>query len=114
MSPDVVVIADDLTGAGDTAVQFTAAGWSTELQLHPADSSAEVVALTTDSRALSAERAAQRVAATARAVLERGGGPRIYKKIDSTLRGPVRAEVEAVLGVLGDDIVAVVCPAFPA
>jgi uncharacterized protein YgbK (DUF1537 family) len=46
----VGIIADDLTGAADTAVQFVRAGWETELQLRPGACAAQVIALTTESR----------------------------------------------------------------
>ncbi|GAA1461856.1 four-carbon acid sugar kinase family protein [Nocardiopsis exhalans] len=111
--PRVAVIADDLTGAGDTAAQFLHAGWRTELQLDPADSDSEVVAVSTDSRALPAERAAE-AAAEATLRLRAAGADRLYKKVDSTLRGPLRAEIDAVLAAWSPDAVAVVCPAFPA
>ncbi|WP_150252327.1 four-carbon acid sugar kinase family protein [Nocardiopsis deserti] len=111
--PRVAVVADDLTGAGDTAVQFLRAGWSTELQLSPAPSTAEVVAVSTDSRALPAEQAA-RAAAEAVRRLRGAGAARLYKKVDSTLRGPIRAEIDAALSAWSPDAVAVVCPAFPA
>ncbi len=111
--PCVAVVADDLTGAGDTAVQFLRAGWSTELQLSPAPSTAEVVAVSTDSRALPAEEAA-RAAAEAVGRLREAGVARLYKKVDSTLRGPIRAEIDATLSAWSPGAVAVVCPAFPA
>ena len=90
MTPQVAVIADALTGAGDTALQFTEAGWTSELLLHTGTSTAEVVAVTTDSRALDPAEAAQRVRDATAEVLG-AGVPRLYKKIDSTVRGPVRA-----------------------
>lgn len=112
-APHVAVVADDLTGAGDTAVQFVRSGWRTELQLTAADSAAEVVAVTTDSRALPAEGAAAEAAEAVRR-LRGAGAKRLYKKVDSTLRGPIRAEIDAVLAVWSAHAVAVVCPAFPA
>lgn len=112
-NPSIAVVADDLTGAGDTAVQFVRAGWRTELQLTPAASSTEVIAVTTDSRALPADRAAEAVAEAVRELRGAGTGL-LYKKVDSTLRGPVRAEIDGVLSAWAADAVAVVCPAFPA
>lgn len=112
-TPRVAVVADDLTGAGDTAVQFVRAGWRTELQLSAAESTSDVVAVTTDSRALAPERAAT-VAAEAVRGLRDAGVDLIYKKVDSTLRGPIRAEIDGVLSVSPPGTVAVVCPAFPA
>lgn len=113
LAPRVAVVADDLTGAGDTAVQFLRAGWSTELQLDAAPSAAEVVAVSTDSRALPADRAAEAAAAAVRRLRD-AGVARLYKKVDSTLRGPLRAEIDAVLDAWSPNAVAVVCPAFPA
>ncbi len=112
-SPHVAVVADDLTGAGDTAVQFVRSGWRTELQLTAAESAAEVVAVTTDSRAMPAREAAAEAAGAVRRLRE-AGVERLYKKVDSTLRGPIRAEIDAVLAVWSANAVAVVCPAFPA
>ena len=111
--PHIAVVADDLTGAGDTAVQFLRAGWSTELQLDAAPPNAEVVAVSTDSRALPADRAASAAAEAVRRLRD-AGVARLYKKVDSTLRGPLRAEIDAVLDAWSPDAVAVVCPAFPA
>ncbi|MBB3664774.1 uncharacterized protein YgbK (DUF1537 family) [Prauserella sediminis] len=106
---DVVIIADDVTGAGDTAVQFAEAGWTAELRLQPGTSDAQVVAVSSDSRACPASDAAARV----RRAMATTPGSRVFKKIDSTVRGPIRAEVDALLEELGPDAVAVVCPAFP-
>src|SRR5690606_27096886 len=57
--PLVAIVADDLTGAGDTAVQFVRAGWVTQLSMGGADEAlsgagarAEVLAVTTNSRAM--------------------------------------------------------------
>ncbi|MBB3051577.1 uncharacterized protein YgbK (DUF1537 family) [Prauserella isguenensis] len=106
---DVVIVADDVTGAGDTAVQFAEAGWTAELRLQPGGGDVQVVAVSSDSRACpdaeAAERALQAAAGTQ--------ADRMFKKIDSTVRGPIRAELDALLGQLGPDAVAVVCPAFP-
>jgi uncharacterized protein YgbK (DUF1537 family) len=68
----------------------------------------------TESRALPASEAGRRLrAATARLAsrLERG---RAFKKIDSTMRGPVGAELEGLLEAGGWSGGALLCPAFPA
>ncbi|GAB3477620.1 four-carbon acid sugar kinase family protein [Nocardiopsis coralliicola] len=111
--PRIALIADDLTGAGDTAVQFLRAGWSTELQLAPAPSGAGVLAVTTDARALPGE-AARAATQAAAERLRTAGAQRLYGKIDSTLRGPIRAMVDGLLAAAPGGAVAVVCPAFPA
>jgi len=103
------VIADDLTGAMDTGVGLAQAGlsavitFSSALQLR-----SDAVVATTDSRAESATEAYRRV----KSVVERFRDHYIYKKIDSTLRGNIAAELQAVLDVKRAEH-AVVCPAFP-
>lgn len=106
---DVVIVADDVTGAGDTAVQFARHGWTAELRLRTGTSEAQVVAVSTDSRACTDDEAAR----LARTALAETRATHVFKKIDSTLRGAIRAEVDAVLETLGPDTTAVVCPAFP-
>lgn len=109
------VLADDLTGAGDTGVQFAQAGLKTRALMGDwsgsAAEGADVVVINTDSRAL-APQAAYDVVAEAAACLKDVGARPVYKKIDSTMRGPVGAEVDAVLDVF-EQPMAVVCPAFP-
>jgi uncharacterized protein YgbK (DUF1537 family) len=107
------IIADDLTGASDTAVQFVRAGWDTELQLRPYTTRANVIAVTTDSRNQNAPDAATAVANTVMRLRE-AGITHIYKKIDSTLRGHISAEVQAVIDNWSPGAIAIVCPAFPA
>lgn len=109
------VIADDLTGAGDTGVQFARAGLRTRALMGDWTASAargaEVVVINAESRALSLE-AAYEAVASAGARLRSAGARPVYKKIDSTMRGPVGAYVDAVLDVF-EMPMAVVCPAFP-
>ncbi len=109
----VGILADDLTGAADTALQFVRAGWRTELLLRPGKSDAQVVAVTADSRNLSAPDAVKAVDGAV-GQLRQAGVTHLYKKIDSTLRGQIRAEVLAALNAWAPNAIAVVCPAFPA
>jgi uncharacterized protein YgbK (DUF1537 family) len=107
------VIADDLTGAADTGVQLVRAGYRTAVAfrgapLPPADD-LDAVALDTDSRTMPAGFAAKRVLEAGRAVRD---ARIVYKKLDSTLRGPIAAELVAALEATGRDC-AVVAPAFP-
>src|SRR5829696_6365168 len=110
----VAIIADDLTGAADTGVQLARAGYRTAVAFRdapiPPAEDLDAVALDTDSRAMPAGFAAKRV-------MEAGHTVRhariVYKKLDSTLRGPIAAELAAALGASGRDR-AVVAPAFPA
>ena len=121
MKPVIAIVADDLTGSGDTAVQFVRAGWSTHLSIGgadealsgPATAGVEVLAVTTNSRALNAADAAQVIRQNVR-LLRAAGVSRLYKKVDSTLRGAFKAEIDAAREAWGADTVAVICPAFPA
>jgi uncharacterized protein YgbK (DUF1537 family) len=110
----VAIIADDLTGAADTGVQLARAGYRTAVAFRdapiPPSEDLDAVALDTDSRAMPAGFAARRVLAATRAVR---ATPLIYKKLDSTLRGPIAAELSAALSASGREH-AIVAPAFPA
>jgi uncharacterized protein YgbK (DUF1537 family) len=70
---------------------------------------AQVIAADTDTRRFSSAQAAERTVAAFKAL--RQPGQRLYKKIDSTLRGNWAAEVAALQPLAG---LAVVAPAFPA
>lgn len=114
------IVADDLTGATDSAVQFAREGWAARLALTmPAVGSTEagsVVALVTDARAQPAEDARAKTAAAVRGLRE-SGIEQLFLKIDSTMRGSV---IDQILGALDGwsgehpDAVAVVCSAYPA
>jgi uncharacterized protein YgbK (DUF1537 family) len=108
----VTIIADDLTGAADTAIAFGAPAYVSLGGPLPA---ADIVAIDTDSRALSPQDAAERVYAAAREAY-RQGTRHLYKKIDSTLRGNVGAEITAAWRAARDSFghaSVVVAPAFP-
>jgi len=114
LNPRIGVIADDLTGALDTAAQFVAVGLAafTILDWSSLESYREipVLSVSTESRPLPPVEAAERVRHAA--VFFSEAGRYIYKKIDSLLRGNVAAEVLAV----GTNCKAlpVVAPSFPA
>lgn len=111
MEYPALVVADDLTGAMDTGNEFARREYATTVALDGAvrDSDASVAVANTQSRYLPADDAA---GAVREAVRTHPADVR-YKKIDSTLRGNVVAEVDAVLDTSGADL-AVVAPAFPA
>ncbi|ALS65093.1 four-carbon acid sugar kinase family protein [Pandoraea apista] len=107
----IVIVADDLSGAADCAIGFTKAGRRSvvSLDVDGFNAAAQVVAIDTDTRRLApAEAAARAVAAWQRLAAP---GRRLYKKIDSTLRGNWVAEVAALQPLAG---LAIVAPAFPA
>ena len=108
------VIADDLTGALDTALQFRKAGLhtlvSTRAGVWPLAGS--VVALSTESRHAAAETATACVRSAFRA-LRRDPPRRVYKKTDSLLRGNIGVELRALRDAAGTRPL-VFAPAFPA
>ncbi|NWA06013.1 four-carbon acid sugar kinase family protein [Pseudomonas gingeri] len=108
---NMLIIADDLSGAADCAIGFVCAGLRTVVALNPAQvtGDAQVIAVDTDSRRLSAGEAAECASAAYQALIR--PGQRLYKKIDSTLRGNWAAEVAALQRRAG---LAIVAPAFPA
>lgn len=115
--PRVLIVADDLTGAMDSAGPFAAAGVDTwvaaaPMQCDPASlRAARVVSINTDSRHLPADQAAVRVREIAARL---GAGYEvIFKKIDSTLRDNVVAETLALMESCGRKR-GIVVPAFPA
>jgi uncharacterized protein YgbK (DUF1537 family) len=118
MSTQWLVLADDLTGAADCAITFAKRGleavvtWKdNRVEEHPC-----VLAVDADSRRLTAAAAAERH----HSLLERYYRPglRLYKKIDSTLRGQPAAEMFATTTFLrernGQPPLAIMAPAFPA
>ncbi|WP_321815375.1 MULTISPECIES: four-carbon acid sugar kinase family protein [unclassified Paraburkholderia] len=106
----LLIIADDLSGAADCAIGFANAGHRTVVTLDEAQAAhdADVIAADTDTRRLAPADAAAR---TAHASAALGRERRLYKKIDSTLRGNWAAEVAALQKQAG---LAIVAPAFPA
>jgi D-threonate/D-erythronate kinase len=124
------VIADDLTGALDTAAPFAARGWRTCVVPWPGSSSRaliaavrrasdrhDVVVVETASRHVGAREAARRVRAVVAAgqrVDADAPQPRaFYKKIDSTLRGNVAVELAAFRAATATACLPL-APAFPA
>ena len=109
----IAIIADDLTGAADAGVQLVHAGYRTAVLFSESEALAEdldAVSFDTDSRTMPAGFAAKRVLEAAHTA---GEARIVYKKLDSTLRGNVAAELAAALGGARRKSV-VVAPAFPA
>lgn len=115
---EVFVLADDLTGALDTAVRFASQGISTcvvtgeatDLASEAKDATVLVQALPT--RHMPCGRAYDAVFAATRKAME-AGIPFLYKKTDSVLRGNVGAELAAMLDASGAPRLDFL-PAFPA
>jgi uncharacterized protein YgbK (DUF1537 family) len=110
----LIILADDLTGAADCAGRCHQAGIDATIALPgaPAHANGGAICCTTDSRHLPADLAAQRVRELA-AGMDEYAESIWYKKIDSTLRGHLGQELDALLDTIGRSC-ALVCPAFPA
>lgn len=107
------IVADDLTGATDSGAQLVRAGYRVAVAFHdsqlPPSEDLDAVVVDTDSRQLSSESARARVT---KAVAQFKDARILYKKIDSTLRGWVAAEIGAAF-LEGGRPKAMVAPAFP-
>lgn len=112
----LVVIADDLTGANDTALQFAKRNISSSVEINfmqgGFSEDKKVIVIDTDSRDLDKEESYQKVKAICEEIFKYNIKC-IYKKIDSTLRGNLGAEIKAVDDVFNPDVV-VIAPAYPA
>ncbi len=111
------VIADDLTGAVDTGVQFRKWGLSVGFLLQAealsgVSTEAEVIVVNTDSREDPPAEAYRKVREAALSLASLGVET-FYKKVDSTLRGNIGAEIDAVMDATGAEI-AFIVPAYPA
>jgi 4-hydroxythreonine-4-phosphate dehydrogenase len=109
----VTVIADDLTGACDAGALF--AGRSpVPVFVGALAPSADwpAAAVDIESRGLEAAEAAARMRRTVAGLAGRRDGT-VFKKIDSTFRGPIASELAALLEAMRASTV-LVCPAFPA
>jgi len=111
-APSLLIIGDDLSGAADCAVAGKRLGLRCAVLLQsgadaPAD--VDILAVDADSRRDAPAEAAARQCAAWRALA--GPATRLYKKVDSTLRGNLAAEVAALVPLAG---LAIVAPALPA
>lgn len=107
----LAIIADDLTGALDSAAPFAGRGLHTEVALC-ADAVAEaltqapaVISINLGSREITADAARDAMAAALAAL---PAGTRLFKKVDSRLKGHIAAELDALPFTL-----ALVAPAIP-
>jgi D-threonate/D-erythronate kinase len=110
----LAVIADDLTGACDTACQFALYGFLPEV-VHSAaccERQTQFVVCNSESRKDDAGAAQKKIFEIASALLRAHYLP-FYKKLDSTLKGPWCAELAGMARAVRPEIV-VVAPAFPA
>lgn len=122
----VTVLADDLTGANATGALLARMGLRTRtitgsaavLEESPdgADAAADVTVVTTGTRTMTADEAAALVGELLRSAPGLAASELLAKRVDTTLRGPIAAELDALLRCRresGGRVVAVAVPAYP-
>ena len=117
LSDLVGIIADDLTGANDTALQFHKKGASTKILLDSdcepkVKAGTEVWALSSESRNVPPDEAVLKVKKAVSTFTDNFSFDYFYKKIDSTLRGHIALETLTMLLMLEYDA-AIIIPAYP-
>jgi uncharacterized protein YgbK (DUF1537 family) len=114
---NLAIIADDLTGACDVGVQFAKQGFPTSVLLgcraaqDLRTGARNLLVLDTETRNESAGTATRRVRNLS-LLCKKAGVDVTYKKIDSTVRGNLGAELDGLLSVFRR-ITVVVSPAYP-
>lgn len=111
VAPAVLVLADDLTGACDAGIGFAKRGLVTRVAFRPiAAESADVAILSSNTRTMTPSAARNRIIE----LLEAAPRPEgvAFRKIDSTLRGNVVSECDAMLDALGFSY-GVLAPSLP-
>ncbi len=113
----VGIIADDLTGANDTALQFHNLGAKTKILLDTSyvpdrKDLTEVWAISSESRNCDEKEAVRRVENVVKTFADNFTFEYFYKKIDSTIRGHIALETLTMLDILEYDA-AIIIPAFP-
>jgi uncharacterized protein YgbK (DUF1537 family) len=102
---ELLIIADDLTGAIDTGVQLAKQDIRTRVVIQPQsnylklleNNHSPVLVVNTESRHLHQDEARRRVNEMM-AAATKAGIQKFYKKVDSTMRGNIGAELEAFKG----------------
>lgn len=109
----IVIIADDLTGAADSAVAFAKRGFKTDVLLEgmqAGDQAADVLAFTTETRDVHKDALPDKFDVLRSSTAE---GVLLFKKIDSMLRGNTISEIGIATRTLPDHV-AIISPAYPA
>ncbi len=117
--PRIGAVADDLTGATTTGVLLArskarTAVFFNEEAAQKAENASELdaILISSNSRPLPKEEAYEKVSSATKALLNMGV-EFFSKRIDTTLRGGVGVEIDAMMDAIGGDVVAVVVPAMP-
>ncbi len=119
----IYIIADDLTGANDTGVQFSKQGYKTQVMIVSekdsrslADSGSlaediDVFVIDTETRDVDAVTARNRIRSVLKGV-NIGDEDLVYKKVDSTLRGNIGAELDECMRIFNKNL-CIFTPSFP-
>lgn len=117
--PLIGAVADDLTGATTTGVLLARSKAKTavffnEEAAEKAEGAAalDAILVSSNSRPLPKDEAYAKVF-SATSALKRMGVKYFSKRIDTTLRGGIGTEINAMMDVIKDDVIAVVVPAMP-
>jgi 4-hydroxythreonine-4-phosphate dehydrogenase len=119
--PRLLILADDLSGAADCAAACAASGLkaTVALDIPERNHHSEILSVDCDTRHLDGVAAANRIGQVLRPYAS-DQELILFKKLDSTLRGNIAAELAAMLAIRraaappGRQVVAVMAPAFPA
>jgi D-threonate/D-erythronate kinase len=114
----IYVIADDLTGANDTGVQFVKNGYRTTVFIVDDESSNSIVpddydvlVIDTETREVEEKMARYRLNKILEG-LDIHERDIVYKKIDSTMRGNIGAEIEEIMNIFNKQF-CIMSPSFP-
>lgn len=111
----IFVCADDLTGASDSAVQFTKNGLNSTVVLYSEKlnlpTNSVVAVCDCESRDIDVQEAFTRVYSAVAKAKKNFENPLLYKKTDSTLRGHIGAELEAAMSA-GECSFAIFSPSY--
>ena len=110
------IIADDLTGANATGVKLKKQGFSaltlTSYEQIPSTGGHNAVCVDTDSRYVSADEAKKRVK-VAYENFQQWQADILCKRIDSTARGNIGYEVDALLEAIGEEAIGIIVVSYP-
>ena len=118
MMTELGIVADDVTGGTTVGALLAREGieptlcYDARTMADIVSPNEDVIITSTDSRAMKPEEAYKAVREATQSLLSLGA-TQFSKRIDTTMRGNIGAEVEGMLSALNDDYVALVVPAMP-
>lgn len=113
----IYVIADDLTGANDTGVQFAKKGYTTMVSILDKRSTIiipnnlDVFVIDTETRELESK-IVRKILRNILKKIKVNKKDIVYKKVDSTLRGNIGVEIEEIIMIFNRDI-CIFSPSYP-